>query len=322
MSATPIVYSSLDASSPAIDGLTTANLNVWARAVLVNGYGAKSPAGWTEPFATAGGVAAFRNNSVAGSGSYLRIDDSGSGTGGTREALVRAYKTMSDLNTGTDPTPMVSQLTSGLVVRKSSALSSSARSWWAIANRKWFYLFVDSNGADISAGRSHGFCLFAGDLQSIRPGDAYNFFVAAGVTQNATTRCPLFNTGVAVNTTTISSGAYLMRNYAQSPNALLAWVNSSFGVASVLGGASTFAYPHEVNNGAWVLRVLVSEGGNRPRGFMPNCYAPHHDKPYNDLTSLPDIPSAGITGIAKTIYPTENTSANAGQLIFDTTSAD
>ena len=323
MSSTPIVYSSADASAPAIDGLTAANLNVWARAVLVNGYGAKSAAGWTEPFATAGNIAVFRNNSVSGTGSYLRIDDNGSGTGGTREALVRAYKTMSDLNTGTDITPLVAQMTSGLVVRKSSALSSSARPWWAIANRKWVYLFIDSFGTDISGGRSHGLCLFAGDLQSFRPGDGYNFLISGGLTQNSGTRCPLFSTATAVSTTSSTSGSYLLRNYAQNPNAVLGWANSSFGVATTLGGSTgAFTYPHEVNNGVWVSRVMVSEAISRPRGYLPNCYSPQHDRPYADLTSLPDIPTTGVTGIAKLVYPVESSPGNGGQVIFDTTTAD
>jgi len=325
MSATPIIYSSLDAGSPIIDGQTS-SLIVAMRAILVGtagiAYGSKASAGWTEPYAAASGVAVFRNNSVVGSGAYLRVDDNATGTGGAREALVRAYKTMSSLSVGTDPTPTVAQVSGGLVVRKSSLASSAARGWWAIACRKWVYVFIDSSGAGSSAMACP---LFAGDIRSIRAGDAYQFLLAGSSIQNQTgsaNRSPFFSLSQAqLSIVPAVSDAYLMRNFGQAPGPQLVKLLHPFGIDTGIGEGGT-PYPLDTNNGLLFSRALVLEAAARPRGYMPNLYWPWHPQPLVDLITQPDTPDIGATLVAKSFRPYEAFGSLAGQILFDATTED
>src|SRR5690606_21289348 len=101
-----------DASAPTLSG-TAGSLLELLRACLVgtdgvaygSGENEKLAAGWTEEF-TGTNVAVFRNSLAAGgTGDYFRIDDNGIAVGGAREAMLTAYNTMSDIDTGTGLMP-------------------------------------------------------------------------------------------------------------------------------------------------------------------------------------------------------------------------
>jgi len=135
----------------------------------------QSPAGWTKPY-TGTNKAAFRNSVAAGgTGMYLRVNDSASGTGGAREALVRAYRTMSNVDTGTIETPTVAQVAASIVWRKSNTVDSTARAWILVADELTMYLCVSTGTINSNVGDStYG----AGDIASHVPGDTYRFFVS------------------------------------------------------------------------------------------------------------------------------------------------
>jgi len=94
----PSIYTSTDAGAPQLTG-QAGSLLALLRAVLVNGYStgatAKAPLGWTQEFSGTN-KAVFRNNPTTGSGYRLRIDDTQA-----REARMRAYTTMTNVDTGT-----------------------------------------------------------------------------------------------------------------------------------------------------------------------------------------------------------------------------
>lgn len=143
----------------------------------------QSPAGWTKPY-TGTNKAAFRNSvSAGGTGMYLRVNDSASGTGGAREALVRCYLTMSDVDTGTVETPTVAQVAASIVWRKSNTVDSTARAWILVADELTMYLCVSTGTLNSNVGDStYG----AGDIASHVAGDAYRFFVAGREAQATT----------------------------------------------------------------------------------------------------------------------------------------
>lgn len=176
------VYRSTDTSAPVLTGGVSSLINLLDKC-LVAGYGSQTAAGWSKPY-TGTNKAAFRN-SVAdgGTGMYLRVLDDGSGTGGAREALCRAYASMSDVDTGTIETPTAAQLAAAMVWRKSDTTDSTARAWVLVADELTFYLNIDA-GTLGGSGTISVLATGAGDIASDVPGDAYRFFIAGKVTQN------------------------------------------------------------------------------------------------------------------------------------------
>lgn len=318
MSATPIIYSSSDAGAPVWAGTSASSLAV-LRAFLVTGYGSKAAAGWTEPFASAGNVAVFRNNSSVGTGAYYRFDDNNVSSG--RSATFRGYKSMSALSTGTGEFPTVAQEAAGLYIRKSAASSSTARAWWAIACRRWAYLFVDSNSVGLAGAQVY----FFGDIDSMRPGDAYHCAIAGGRIADPSTSamCTLFaNNTVAASTNPsgANTGMYLAGGYNQVASATAVGLLAPYGTAGLIGGSTGYAYPHPVNTGLLFGRVLVQESSYTARGWMPGLLAPWHNRVLADLTTLVDVPAAGKTSVSKLWSPRPDGLAG-GEMLFDTSTA-
>lgn len=174
------IYKSTDSSAPVLTGQASSLIDL-LDACLVNGYGSKTAAGWTKPY-TGTNKAAFRNSVAAGgTGMYLRVDDNAGGTGGAREALVRCYLTMSDVDTGTIETPTAAQVAASIVWRKSNTVDSTARAWIMVADELTMYLCVSTGTLNSNVGDStYG----AGDIASDVPADAYRFFVAGRESQS------------------------------------------------------------------------------------------------------------------------------------------
>lgn len=106
----------------------------------------------------------------------MRIDDSGGGAGGSREALIQFFETMSDVDTGTGP---ASSLNSGLGVwvRKSDVATSGARAWLVLADERTIYINLYANAATVPAAVgswADGFYYTlagGGDIEPLIPGD-------------------------------------------------------------------------------------------------------------------------------------------------------
>lgn len=117
--------------------------------------------GWTKEFSGTN-VAVYRNStSVAGSsGCYIRVVNTNA-----NYAQVRAFKTMSDIDTGTDPTPTTAQASGdGLYIR-------TGTDWQIMGDERTVYI----NIAD-SAVRT---IYYFGDYESLVPGNSYNFGISA-----------------------------------------------------------------------------------------------------------------------------------------------
>lgn len=140
------VYKSTDTSAPTLNG-TTGSLIALLDAVLVNGYGSKSAAGWTKAFSGTN-LAVYRNSPTQGTGHYLSIDDNGGGGNGAREANARGAVVATATNAATavagmtEPFPTAAQVARGLTITKSRTLDSTARKWVIVADQRTFYLFT------------------------------------------------------------------------------------------------------------------------------------------------------------------------------------
>ena len=142
---TVTVYRSTDASAPTLEGVNR-TLVALLDACLVNGYGAQSAAGWTIAYTTTN-KRVYRNSATDGTGFYLNVDDSGSGSGGAQEALMTGFQTASGIGAGSGQFPTSGQLRQGIgavVCRKSNAATSAARAWTLIADDTVFYLFTET----------------------------------------------------------------------------------------------------------------------------------------------------------------------------------
>jgi hypothetical protein len=172
------IYRSYDASAPVLTGEVSKLVDL-LDACLVNGYGAKAAAGWAITY-TDTGKRVYRPG--AGNQLYFRIDDNGPGAGTYKEARLRGYETMSDVDTGTGLFPTAVQAANGVFIRKSAAASATARDWIVIADSRTCYGFIqtaDSPGVF--------YCFGFGDFYSLISGDGFNSFVCARTTENSAT---------------------------------------------------------------------------------------------------------------------------------------
>lgn len=169
-------YLNTDASAPTLTG-QVGSVIALLDAVLVNGYGTKPAAGWTKEY-TGTNIAVYRNNpSAPGStGMYLRVDDTV-----TTYCTIRAYKSMSDINTGTDmiPSGTPGYSNSQIFWSKSSSANATQRMWNIVADDRTFYINWAPN-SDVSTNTTNSYSYMggAGDFESFVPGNSYNYFIA------------------------------------------------------------------------------------------------------------------------------------------------
>lgn len=281
------IYRSTDTSAPVLVGGVSSMINLLDKC-LVAGYGSKTAAGWTKPY-TGTNKAAFRNSVAAGgTGMYVRVSDAGSGTGGAREALVRAYLTMSSVDSGTIETPTAAQAAESIVWRKSDTIDSTPRAWTLVADELTFYLCVETGTNYYGAG-FYG----AGDFASEVAGDAYRFFVfgrndQAGAGNNGTSYSVFHRTQdnwQAPSGTTF----WLGRGYAGTGSPIAGAIAMPAATAAssnttAIGGdhSSNIANPSPGGaNEYWVPALIGCEG--TLRGVMRGLYMP--------LSSLADVAS-------------------------------
>ena len=158
-------YKSTDAgtSTPTVNGVTGSLLTLFD-AVLVNGYGSKPAAGWTKAY-TGTNVTVYASSGTNGFTNYLRVDDSGPGAWGGREARVRGYSAISGTaDSGTFGIPSSVASANGYYVSKSEAADSVAVPWHMFADEKTLVLVT--NGGTTLGWRSFYF----GDYYSYNPG--------------------------------------------------------------------------------------------------------------------------------------------------------
>lgn len=171
-------------------------------AVLVNGYGAKTAAGWTKAFSGTN-KAAYRMGSGLGQ-YYLRVEDAAAGTGGAREARLTMYQTMSDVDTGTNPAPSPGFL----FFRKSGTLDATARPWTIVGDDRTFILIGSFDTSTTYTG------MYFGQIYSYVPNDQYGVALIARVSENNSNYTPNIETlgRLAGNTVTADGGHYLAKD--------------------------------------------------------------------------------------------------------------
>jgi hypothetical protein len=279
------IYRSTDASAPVLTG-TANSLRALLKACLVDGYGSQSAAGWSEAF-TGTNKAVFRPGS--GARHYLRVQDDAAGTGGAKEALIRGFETMSDVDNGTGPFPTAAQSTltsNSLVARKSVTADSTARPWIVAADAATFYAFV-STGDNTGTYRAFGF----GDFYSLVPNDpGRSILIGRNYENNGSSSYEAFGTVSYPNTATI--GHYAAKNRGGSSS----WpVGKHTDFAANSGTATAqgvLAYANPDNGCMFISPFWVhdpSTGGvYTRRGRLRGLWAPMHSPTnFTDGDTLP-----------------------------------
>lgn len=274
------VYRSTDGSAPVLTGQAGALVTL-LDAVLVNGYGTKSAAGWTKPYSGTS-KAVYRNNSTTGTGSYLRVDDNV--TTYFHRAYVTGYETMTGVDTGTNSFPSSFNYTAW---GKSATQDATARPWVIVADEFRFYIFIrtSENGSDWANG-------FFGDIISYKSPDPYRAMLACRYSTSGVSALTYQYDELAY-TFSHSQGFYtywsrsMPRDHTGAGNprtagihtdAYKALASSSSSSGAFWVGSIGMPYPAAVNNGIFIAPMWVHHPTGIVRGHLPGLWAPMHNR--------------------------------------------
>jgi hypothetical protein len=214
--------------------------------------------GWTRPFSGTN-KAVYR--SLTGARLYYRVQDDGPGTHGGREARLRGFETMTDVDTGGGGFPTTAQLAAGIIPRKSSTADATARNWRIVADDRTFkwYFATGDNPIVYAAG-------YAGEIYSFVSGDLYNGMVIGKHSEGSTSPGELDS--LATFTTTII-GHYVCRAYTGVGTSLDVGKHGDRVAGSTTILLGTMQYPNGPDGGLHIAPVWVHEiAGPSRRGLL------------------------------------------------------
>ena len=228
-----------------------------------------APAGWDKTF-TGTNLAVYRSPNVAGTRQYLRVDDTG-----TTSAVMRAYESMSDVNTGLDKWMDNYWF-------KSTAANSTAVAWAIFADNKTFYLRM-------AAGNQEAVYPF-GDFSPVRANDPFACMGPNGYAVTTVNNASNLPGQVTVNAypygTTNTPSLLLPRSANYLAKAVTAYkrpeivTDSATGDSSISSGSTgvnnayTVPYPNTSDNALLFTRFNVFETSNRNyRGSLRGVFS-------------------------------------------------
>lgn len=228
-----------------------------------------APAGWGKAFSGTN-AAAYRPSDVTGTRMYLRVDDTG-----TTNASVVSYEAMADVATGTNPIPLAAQVAGGLWWPKSATANATARAWRVFADSRGVYVAFEPNGGD------RWQLMFAGDIASLKSGDAYGWLVT-GNTADMSNNGIVPQGCLGYSGRSARAGGYLARTHTgigQAVEVLRVGSHHNGGSADVYAGTAGYAfgsYPNGANNGLLTGALELVEASGI-RGSAPGLLHPLHD---------------------------------------------
>lgn len=245
------VYSSTDASAPSLTSTAGSLISV-LDACLVNGYGAKSAAGWVKSYSSSTTGASYRQ----GTGSnqlYVNVDDTQ-----PNYARARGHEVMTAYNTGTGLFPTDAQQSGGVYFQKTNNVAGT-RAWTCVANARIFYFFSQY---DTTANFGNGSWFSFGDIISTKAGDAYNTVLigAVGATMPTTIANSAANSLVPVYSfvSTVLAGHWIARSHTQA------------GASTAIGKHVDFARLGYTTNGSNLQSYQYTFGVGSDRVLYPN----------------------------------------------------
>lgn len=228
-----------------------------------------APAGWLKLFSGAN-KAVYKPAAPDASGCVVRIDD----TPG-RYARMRAYESMSDVDTGIGPTPTDAQLSGGLFIPKSPEANSTRRRWVLAASDRFVHFSITAGSTLYQDDYAS---IAFGDFPSLKAGDAYNFVVVGDISDTSSSSSPGFQN--SLHSANGSIGSYVVRSYIQSGGSVSAYLYKPGLLNNYWSGYPSYATgPNPISNTIDICPTLLLEGqnynGNR-RGEIPGLYGIPH----------------------------------------------
>lgn len=271
------------------------------------------PLGWAKPFSGTN-KAAYRSQELSATGLYLRIDDTGAPQGeGAKSARARGYETLADIDSGTGLFPAVSQMSTGIVIGKSDALSTVPVDWILVGDGFEFHFFNRHvPNCPIKVYQQFHF----GDFKSEMLSDAFGCLIY-GSTGYATSWAYEGTEAhnIVYGPAAPQPGHYIARAYTQLGGAMPASKvgNHTLGGTAIGHGVLTYPSPH--NNGLYVAPLFLVDTSVL-RGQLVGLWQPLHLRPLTDGVALPRLNSP----IGRALYPVRTacaTSGDDGQTLVD-----
>lgn len=249
------VYRSDDASAPQIiPNNGSGSYLALLKACLIDGYGAKSGAGWTleEDDIATNGLMLIRNNPTTGTGRYFRIQDNGyidstAGKAGTQTnfATIRGCESYTDVNNTSgnfpnmagDSNPDTTGTTTGLCQRYANATNDLAIPWIITADDRTanILIFNNAEGLAITAAEYNDVphIEVIGDFEPINSVVNPNACLLTGYGFTTASSTSYFR---ALDTAISTNYRYLNRGYQGNAGAI------EFAVKSVLHNYDAYTY--------------------------------------------------------------------------------
>ena len=308
--AVPTTLTNLDSGAPALSGSDGALYNVlkWALPQI----------GWTLEFDDDVNFrAAFKNDPSGGLGGYLRvIDKAADHASDARQAQVWLYDTMTDVNSGTNPTTETSFIT------KSENVNTASREWRIVGDKTSFWLetsIVDPPQDD--RWHLHEF----GSLHPRRADD--NTFHMLTSSSTPTITNPWYRKGSTTGTASDPSIKFLFNTEGTSHNQngvplVSASVISPASTASMLNIGKQGQLVDPVTGKEAFTRSWVSSSGNQVRGWVRGMWWPIGDwaSAYGSISNFSLETPVGIRSLQLHWYSGRtNTNDSGGSILLDRT---
>jgi len=301
----PILYTSKDANAPVLNGTSGSLINVLTKC-LVDGYGAKQPAGWTKEFENAEKtIAAFRNNALSGTGMFLRLDEK---TAAANNVYVQCYEMMVNDTEGFGPF-----LNTPLSIKKSGSIGTSLRGWAIAATDKFFYLMIWYDVADplVVSPTVQGSLSLFGDYH-VMVQHSYNSIAAHGYGDWDNLFGLFYQRDIGSPGNQMVMASRNINGEVSTPTGLL--------LATIGFGPQVPFEPsqHTYNNGPdyngvhlFIARPFITEGSTQViRGVLPGFF--NHCHNYNSFSNFQEVTNDGRT--FTNFKFTHNTSSSTDQL--------
>jgi hypothetical protein len=299
-------YSSTDPSAPTLNG-TTGTLLTVLDACLVNGYGSKSPAGWTKPFPNTSSYGMYMQGSGSVSMSLFIYDNASASL--STEAQAQGWQTITSIDngkvTGSGQFPTTAQIAFGnITIRKSYAPLSGARDWFIYADPRTMYMFIQSDPGTHYTGFAFG------DYYSLKSGsvDASRCMIMGRSAASGSSGA--LGTGEKLDTlssalTTAVAGCFTptLANSVGTSSAIAKHGDGIKGSTTALLGS--VPYLNGADNGLYISPIWISDSSTgtvkgRMRGFYQFCHAISNVTDQQTFTGSGDFPNKAFIVVKQT----------------------
>ena len=215
-----------------------------------------APLGWEKTFSGTN-KAVYRSLDLTTNQLYLRVDDTNA-----QYSAVNIYETMTNVDTGTGASTTK-------YWKKSTTSDTTSRSWYAIGNKKVFYLFSDWNPSSLLQPAVYSF----GWFQSLKSGDGFNTMLIRH--DISTPSYPYSNLDFGkMNNSANTQGQIIARSYTQL-GTTQAFYKIGIGNHSYMGYDPAFPFPNSPDNGIHLFPVYIYESSSVFRGKFPGVLSPN-----------------------------------------------